>query len=88
VGLAWQLRAAPLASLASLGWLRRGGWLGRRCHCARVVMLPLTGAHPHHSLGPAQDLMKTGSGRRLAQQRHDFMAGFLEQFEEEWQGRR
>jgi hypothetical protein len=32
--------------------------------------------------------MKTGSGRRLAAQRHEFMARFLEQFEEEWAGRR
>jgi uncharacterized protein len=34
-----------------------------------------------------QDLMKTGSGRQLAQQRHAFMEQYLQQFLAEWEGR-
>jgi uncharacterized protein len=33
-----------------------------------------------------QDLMKTESGRQLAQQRHAFMEQYLRQFLAEWEG--
>ncbi len=34
-----------------------------------------------------QGMMKTDAGRKLAQGRHEFMEGFLQQFYAEWEGR-
>ncbi|GAB4823374.1 hypothetical protein N2152v2_010420 [Parachlorella kessleri] len=39
-----------------------------------------------HSSAELQGLMRTEAGRRVAQQRHEYMEGFLEQFLREWEG--
>ena len=33
-----------------------------------------------------KDMMKTKAGKAVAQQRHDFMLAFLDQFKREWAG--
>tara|TARA_R110000737_G_scaffold339950_1_gene362372 strand:+ start:76 stop:255 length:180 start_codon:yes stop_codon:yes gene_type:complete len=33
-----------------------------------------------------KDLMNTESGKKIAQRRHDYMQGFLDQFYSEWNG--
>lgn len=35
-----------------------------------------------------KDKMRTESGRQIAENRHEFMQQFLEQFHEEYEGRR
>ncbi|BCB04447.1 HD domain-containing protein [Bacillus sp. KH172YL63] len=42
--------------------------------------------HFHEKLLKLKDLMCTETGRRLAEERHDFMLQFLEQFNKEWNG--
>ena len=42
--------------------------------------------HFHEKLLLLRDLMKTKSGRAAADQRHEFMLGFLAQFKAEWEG--
>jgi HD superfamily phosphodiesterase len=54
------------------------------CRCGRR----LRPAERAAAAAAPQELMKTRSGRQLAQQRHEYMTGFLEQFEAEWQGQR
>ncbi|MGG4168403.1 HD domain-containing protein [Rossellomorea vietnamensis] len=42
--------------------------------------------HFHEKLLKLKDLMCTETGRVLAEERHEFMLGFLEQFNKEWTG--
>lgn len=44
--------------------------------------------HFHEKLLKLKGLMNTAAGRALAEERHLYMAGFLERFAEEWDGRR
>jgi uncharacterized protein len=43
--------------------------------------------HFHEKLLKLKDLMNTEFGRKLAEQRHQFMLDYLQQFELEWEGR-
>lgn len=43
--------------------------------------------HFYEKLLLLKDLMNTGSGKKIAQQRHDYMQGFLDQFYAEWEGK-
>lgn len=47
-----------------------------------------TVSHFHEKLLLLRDRMQTAEGKRMAQQRHAYMEGFLEQFHAEWQGQR
>ncbi|RZL39619.1 MAG: HD domain-containing protein [Pedobacter sp.] len=42
--------------------------------------------HFYEKLLLLKDLMKTESGKKMAQQRHDFMLAYLDQFYQEWDG--
>ncbi|MCJ0741351.1 HD domain-containing protein [Pedobacter montanisoli] len=44
--------------------------------------------HFYEKLLLLKDLMKTETGKKMAQQRHDFMLAYLEQFYAEWEGRK
>ncbi|SFW30717.1 uncharacterized protein SAMN02927921_01037 [Sinomicrobium oceani] len=44
--------------------------------------------HFHEKLLLLKDKMNTGTGRKIAQQRHEFMEIFLEQFYAEWNGKK
>ncbi|MBR6204686.1 MAG: HD domain-containing protein [Candidatus Methanomethylophilaceae archaeon] len=44
--------------------------------------------HFHEKLLKLKDLMNTGTARRMAEARHRYMAGFLEELMDEWDGKR
>ncbi len=44
--------------------------------------------HFYEKLLLLKDLMKTETGKAMAQQRHDFMITYLDQFYEEWEGKK
>ena len=44
--------------------------------------------HFYEKLLLLKDLMNTKSGKKIAQQRHQYMEGFLDQFYSEWNGRK
>lgn len=44
--------------------------------------------HFYEKLLLLKDLMKTETGRKMAQQRHDFMLAYLDQFYQEWEGKK
>ena len=44
--------------------------------------------HFYEKLLLLKDLMNTESGKRIAEQRHQYMEGFLDQFYSEWNGRK
>jgi len=43
--------------------------------------------HFYEKLLKLKDLMKTSTGRKMAEERHVFMKQFLDQFFKEWEGR-
>jgi uncharacterized protein len=43
--------------------------------------------HFHEKLLLLKDLMNTQTGRRMAEQRHEYLVNFLEQFHLEWEGK-
>lgn len=44
--------------------------------------------HFYEKLLLLKDLMKTETGKMMAQQRHDFMLAYLDQFYQEWEGKK
>lgn len=42
--------------------------------------------HFYEKLFKLKDLMNTSYGKELAEQRHDYMVQFVEQFKREWDG--
>ncbi|WP_293299097.1 HD domain-containing protein [Pedobacter sp. UBA4863] len=44
--------------------------------------------HFYEKLLLLKDLMKTDTGKKIAQQRHHFMLNYLDQFYEEWEGKK
>ncbi len=44
--------------------------------------------HFYEKLLLLKDLMKTDTGKKMAQQRHHFMLNYLDQFYEEWEGKK
>lgn len=44
--------------------------------------------HFYEKLLLLKDLMKTETGKKMAQQRHDFMLAYLDQFYQEWEGKK
>lgn len=44
--------------------------------------------HFYEKLLKLKDLMKTETGRELAEERHEYLKAFLHQFKEEWAGNR
>jgi len=42
--------------------------------------------HFHEKLLLLKDLMNTATGKKIAQNRHDYMVGFLQKFQQEWAG--
>ncbi len=63
-----------------------GGSRGRRMHDPEGADSQSTIAHFYDKLLLLKDSMHTSTGRRLAQQRHQFMQMFLTQFYAEWDG--
>lgn len=53
-----------------------------------MASTPTTINHFYEKLLLLKDKMKTKSGRDIAQARHEYMVGFLQQFHAEWAGER
>ena len=58
----------------------------RSSHLPASARVETTVNHFHEKLLRLRGLMKTETGRAMAEKRHDRMVAFLEHFHEEWEG--
>ena len=83
--------ADRLDAMGAIGIARTfayGGSRGRRMHDPEGVDKNASIQHFYHKLLRLKDSMNTPTGRRMAEERDQFMRQFLEQFYAEWDGLR
>ena len=81
--------ADRLDALGAIGIARTfafGGSRGRRLHDPEGIDPNASVQHFYDKLLRLKDSMHTSTGRRLAEQRDQYMRSFLQQFYEEWDG--